>query len=156
MDTIWVYTTHTAPIPVTPNPSNGKDMHWRSWASPNYCGTCLKFCYFSHHTLSNHQSMQTDLSTCISIYSVIVIIVSTILVLLLSILLVLVKNTMLTKRFRSHITMVQRIKESHWEYELSNCWHSIDLQQTQSDHIHSRSVSLDQPGHKHGHSPQWP
>ena len=65
--------------------------------------------------------MQEDISTCISVCSVIVIIVSTILVLLLSISLVLVKNTILTKRFRSHITMVQKIKESQWEYELSNC-----------------------------------
>ena len=64
--------------------------------------------------------MQTDLSTCISIYSVIVIIVCTIIVLLLSILLVLVKNTMLTKRFKSHISMVQRIRNSQWECELSS------------------------------------
>ena len=65
--------------------------------------------------------MQETINTCISVCSVIVIIVSTILVLLLSILLVLVKNTILTKRFRSHITMVKKIKESQWEYELSNC-----------------------------------
>ena len=54
---------------------------------------------FAYHTLSNHHSMQEAISTCISVCSVIVIIVSTILVLLLSILLVLVKNTVLTKEF---------------------------------------------------------
>ena len=56
---------------------------------------------------------------CLSIHSVIVLIVCTIFVLLLSSLLVLVKNTMLTNRFKSHISMVQRIRNSQWECELS-------------------------------------
>ena len=57
---------------------------------------------------------------CLSIHSVIIVIVCTIFVLLLSSLLVLVKNTMLTKRFKSHISMVQRIRNSQWECELSS------------------------------------
>ena len=145
MDTIWVYTTHTAPIPVTPNPSNGTDMHWRSRVSHNYCGTCFKFCYFPHHNLSNHHSMQEALSTCISVCSVIVIIVSTILVLLLSISLVLVKNTVLTKKFRSHITMVKKIKESQWEHEPSNCWHTVYIYNRHSQIIYTQLVSQLQP-----------
>ena len=121
MDTLWAYRTHTDSIPVAPNRHNGADMYRRTGVSPNYSGVIFEFYHILNHPLQNSSIMQEIVNTCISVCSVVFIIVSTILVAILSIILVMIKNLVLTKELRNHIKMVKKIKESDWEHEPSHC-----------------------------------
>ncbi len=121
IDTLWAYRTHTDSIPVAPNHHNGADMYPKQRVTPNYSWVIIEFYHILDHPLQNSSIMQEIVNTCISVCSVVFIIVSTIFVAILSIILVMIKNIVLTKELRSHIKMVKKIKESDWEHEPSHC-----------------------------------
>ena len=80
-------------------------------------GLSLNFYHILDHPLQDNSIMQEIVNTCISVCTVVFIIVSTVLVAILSIILVMIKNLVLTQELRNHIKMVKKIRESDWESE---------------------------------------